>query len=68
MQIIGLCGNKGSGKDTFANYLVETEGYIKVAFADYIREALKILFDWNEDNFSQELKEKKAVECLEDSL
>ena len=58
MQIIGLCGNKGSGKDTFANYLVKTEGYIKVAFADYIREALKILFDWNEDNFTQELKEK----------
>ena len=58
MQIIGLCGNKGSGKDTFANYLVETDGYIKVAFADYIREALKILFDWNEENFSQEFKEK----------
>ena len=58
MQIIGLCGNKKCGKDTFANYLVDTEGYIKMAFADYIREALKILFDWDEDTFSQDQKEK----------
>ena len=58
MQIIGLCGNKGCGKDTFANYLVQTDNYIKVAFADYIRESLKVLFDWNEENFSQKLKEE----------
>ena len=57
MQIIGLCGNKGCGKDTFANFLVDSENYIKLAFADYIRESIKILFDWDENDFSQKNKE-----------
>ena len=59
MPIIGLTGNKGSGKDTIADFLVENDGYIKVAFADFIKNSLKELFDWNNDTFSQENKEKK---------
>ena len=57
MKIIGLCGSKGSGKDTFADYLVNTEGYIKIAFADYIRNSLKVLFDWDDEKFKQTNKE-----------
>lgn len=57
MSIIGLTGCKGSGKDTIADYLVNEQGFIKIAFADFIRNALKELFDWDDENFSQEKKE-----------
>jgi len=57
MPIIGLCGYKGSGKDTIADMLVINDNFIKIAFADFIRNALKELFDWDDSNFSQEKKE-----------
>ena len=59
MPIIGICGLKGSGKDTLANHLVETNEFIKIAFADFIRNALMELFDWDETSFSPEKKEVK---------
>lgn len=59
MPIIGICGYKGSGKDTLADFLVENESYVKIAFADFIRNALMQLFDWDETNFSPEKKEIK---------
>lgn len=39
-MIVGLSGYAQVGKDTVANYLVEQYGFIKVSFADPIREAL----------------------------
>jgi hypothetical protein len=42
-MIIGLAGYSGSGKDTFADLLVEHENFIKVAFADQMRSALYAL-------------------------
>lgn len=39
-MIIGLSGYAQVGKDTVANYLVENYGFVKVSFADPIREAL----------------------------
>ena len=59
MPIIGITGNKGSGKDTIADFLVNNHDYIKVAFADFIKNSLKELFDWNSETFSQENKEKE---------
>ncbi len=59
MSIIGLCGNKGSGKDTIADYLIENYNFKKLAFADFIKNALKKLFDWDDDTFNHENKEKK---------
>lgn len=40
MQLIGLSGYARSGKDTFADVLVERHGYTKVAFADTLRKFL----------------------------
>ena len=37
-MIIGLSGYAGSGKDAVAQYLVDTHGYTRVAFADAIRD------------------------------
>ena len=58
MPIIGLCGLKGSGKDTVADMLVNTNEYTKIAFADFIKNAAKELFDWNDSSFNPENKEK----------
>tara|TARA_B100000524_G_C23590689_1_gene348910 strand:- start:49 stop:669 length:621 start_codon:yes stop_codon:yes gene_type:complete len=59
MPIIGICGYKGSGKDTLADFLVNNENYIKIAFADFIRNALMKLFDWDESDFNPDKKELK---------
>lgn len=44
-MIIGLCGLKGSGKDTAAAYLVENYGYTRVGFADKLKDSVAALFD-----------------------
>jgi len=50
MNIIGLCGLAGSGKDTAADFLVEDHGFVKVALADPIKRACAEWFGWNEDD------------------
>ena len=42
-MIIGLSGYARSGKDTVAEYLVENYGFVRVAFADSIRDFLLTL-------------------------
>tara|TARA_B100000161_G_scaffold186844_1_gene135029 strand:+ start:157 stop:816 length:660 start_codon:yes stop_codon:yes gene_type:complete len=59
MPIIGITGYKGSGKDTIADFLVNNHDFIKVAFADFIKNALKELFDWDDNSFNHDNKEKK---------
>jgi hypothetical protein len=39
-MIIGLSGYAQTGKDTIADYLISDYGFVRVAFADPIREAL----------------------------
>ena len=58
MPIIGLCGFKGSGKDTVADMLVNTSNYKKIAFANFIKNAAKELFDWDDTSFDSKNKEK----------
>lgn len=43
IEVLGLSGWARSGKDTIADYLVETEGYVKVSFAQPIKDALEAL-------------------------
>lgn len=44
-MIIGITGNKGTGKDTIANHLQANYGFTKVGFADSLYEAVCALFD-----------------------
>ena len=54
---IGLLGNKGSGKDTLADYLVKEKQYIKYSFATPVKEIAKNLFNLNEEQLNGNLKE-----------
>jgi len=38
MLKIGVTGNNGGGKDTFANYLVSNKGFVHISLSDFIRE------------------------------
>lgn len=55
-DLIGLGGLLRSGKDTFADYLVEEHGYVKLNMSEPLHEAmLKLdpIIDWAEDRFGQ---------------
>jgi len=57
MTIIGLIGIKRSGKDTFADYIVEKYGYEKYSFAGPLKDACKIMFCLNNEQIDGNLKE-----------
>lgn len=42
-NLIGLAGYAGSGKDTVADILVEHRGYMRIAFADILRQCIRAL-------------------------
>jgi len=46
-MIIGICGFKGSGKDTLADWLVENKNFRKISFASVLKDIISILFNWN---------------------
>lgn len=58
MEYIGLLGKKGSGKDTLADYLVNTKGFVKYSFAKPIKDIAKILFNLSEQQLYGDLKEQ----------
>ena len=59
-MLVGLSGLKGSGKDTCADYLVKNHGFIKVAFADPLKDALKVLFMFTNDQLNGTIEQKEA--------
>jgi dephospho-CoA kinase len=47
-KIIAICGEKRSGKDVLANYIAHKYGYTKLAFADPLKNIVKLIFDFND--------------------
>lgn len=59
-MLIGLIGKKKSGKDTFADYIINKYNFHKLTFADPLKEICKYLFFLNNDQlYNQEIKEIK---------
>lgn len=48
-MIIALSGKAGSGKDTVANELVKTKGFVKIAFADPIKRMAMEMFGFSKE-------------------
>jgi hypothetical protein len=60
MQIIGLTGGAGVGKDTIADLLVAECDFRKFSFAAPIKEALCAIFGWSEEQLlDRDWKERK---------
>ncbi len=47
MPIIAVCGFQNAGKDTFANYLIQNHGFIKLSFASALKDIIAVLFSWD---------------------
>ncbi len=48
-MIIGICGFIGSGKDTIADYLVNTHEFRRESFANTLKDAVSSVFGWDRD-------------------
>jgi len=57
-MIIGITGNKQSGKDTCAKYLVEKYNFLHLSFAEPLKKACKLLFNLNEEQINGSEKEE----------
>lgn len=58
MKIIGICGKAKSGKDTAASFLMDTNRYRQTAFANRLKECIKLVYDLtDEDVYDIEKKE-----------
>jgi hypothetical protein len=55
--IIGITGRKFHGKDTLADYLVKQHGYIKLSFAQPLKEICKTIFGFTNSQVNGDLKE-----------
>lgn len=59
MQLIGLAGRAGCGKDTIANFLMETHGFVQIALADVLRDGLKAMLGITDEQlYRRDLKEQ----------
>jgi hypothetical protein len=46
-KIIGICGFIGCGKGTVSDTLVEDYGYMKMSFADNLKDGVSAVFGWD---------------------
>ena len=56
-MIIGLGFQKRSGKDTVADFIVDRFGYVKMSFADLLKDGVNLWHGWDERHGWGELKE-----------
>lgn len=59
-SIIAICGFAGSGKDTLANYLIQTKGYTKLSFAGTLKDMVSALFGWERSLLEGDTAESRA--------
>lgn len=64
-MIIGLTGYKQVGKDTVADYLVERHGFIRIAFADKLKEAIANLLNISIEQVDRWKNEDKKIVVFE---
>lgn len=58
-MIIGIIGNKNSGKDTIGEYLCEKFGYTRYAFGDPVKQVCKTIFSLSDEQLNdRKLKEE----------
>jgi hypothetical protein len=58
-MIVGIIGLINSGKSTIANILVEDYGFIKVSFADTLKDAVSAIFGWPRELLQGDTEESR---------
>jgi len=59
-MIVGICGLIGSGKGTVADILEQDQGFIKVSFADSLKDAIAAVFTWPRHLLEGDTDESRA--------
>lgn len=62
MMLIGIAGNKGHGKDTVGRMLAQKYDFSPIAFADPIKEAVKVALDMSDTQVYGTQEQKEAVD------
>jgi dephospho-CoA kinase len=57
MKLIGITGKKRSGKDTIGEYLIKEHGFIRLSFADALKDLSRIVFGFNDEQLYGDKKE-----------
>lgn len=57
IEVIMLGHRKHAGKDTLANFLVQNDGYVRLAFADKLKLIVADLFGFDDEQLNGRLKE-----------
>ena len=59
-MIIGMCGLIGTGKDTVADILVNNYNFIKVSFADKLKDGVATVFSWDREMLEDTTDESRT--------
>lgn len=57
ITVIGIAGRKGAGKDTAGSRLISNHGFVRIAFADALKDACMSIFGLSYDQVYGDLKE-----------
>lgn len=60
-MIIALTAPKGSGKDLTADYIVDKYNYEKMAYADHLKDILRLMFDFSDKELYGTQKDKEKI-------
>lgn len=58
-MLVGICGLIGSGKGTVADILVGEHHFEKLSFADKLKDAVAVMFDWDREMLEGISKESR---------
>ena len=59
-MLIGICGLIGSGKDTVAQNLIDNHNFVKISFADKLKDAVATMFSWDRELLDGKTDESRA--------
>jgi len=61
VNIVGIAGRAGAGKDTAADYLVKRFAFKRFAFADAIRDGIKAIFGLTDAELNDRILKEKEI-------
>ena len=62
-MIIGIIGQKGTGKDTVADYIVKSNDFKKISYAEPLKKICKELFDLTDEQLNDQHEKEKIDPC-----